>query len=390
VIPAVAVPVASAAALAVMRDRNFLWAAAQLLALVIPFLFLVTGLGARVRTACARIAGGRWLWTVVLFACAYLTMSALITLPFDYFRGHAGHHAAGWSPQTLPEWLAEEGVQLLVRLVAASLFAWIPYALIARSPRRWWLYGTIALVPVAFLALVVLPVWVAPLTTRYAPLADRLLEARIEGLAARCGVSHIPVFVGGDDTSVVGLGFTNRILLQSDLATAETPDQIEFTIGHELKHYVMGDNWKALAIVASVLFVGFWLGDRLGRAAIRRWSRRFGFSELSDPASLPLIVLIFTGYWLCVLPFFNLFARHIEIEADRFGLELTHQNQAAARIFAKDAESGLTPEWDTFFLIFRATHPSIGERIRLANTYEPWEEGAPLAYGNVCQRSDSH
>jgi STE24 endopeptidase len=149
----------------------------------------------------------------------------------------------------------------------------------------------------------------------------------------------------------------------------------------------MGDNWKALAIVASVLLVGFWLGDRLGGAAIRRWSRRFGFSELSDPASLPLIVLIFTGYWLCVLPFFNLFARHIEIEADRFGLELTHQNHAAAMIFAKDAESGLTPEWDTFFLVFRATHPSLGERIRLANTYQPWEQGLPSVYGGVC-RSD--
>jgi len=383
--PAVDVPAASAGALALMHNRNILWTAAQLLALAIPLLFLVTGLGARLRAACARLTGGRWFWTVSLFACAYLALSALITLPFDYYRSYFGLHAAGWSRQSLPHWLSDEGAQLVVRLIAALLFIWIPYRLIAARPRRWWLFGALALIPVAFLALVVLPVWVAPLTTHYTPLNDPKLEAKIEALAARCGVSHIPVFVGGDDTSVVGLGPTNRILLQSDLASAETPDQIEFTIGHELKHYVMGDNWKALAILAALLLGGFWLADRLGRAVLRRCSRRFGFSELSDPASLPLIVLIFTGYWLCVLPFFNLFARHIEIEADRFGLELTHENQATAMMFAKDAQSDLPPEWDAFFLTFRATHPSVGERIRFANTYKPWEQGVPLVYGDVCK-----
>ena len=45
---------------------------------------------------------------------------------------------------------------LAVRLILASLFIWIPYLLIAKSPRRWWLYCALALVPVAFLAMVAL------------------------------------------------------------------------------------------------------------------------------------------------------------------------------------------------------------------------------------------
>jgi STE24 endopeptidase len=146
-----------------------------------------------------------------------------------------------------------------------------------------------------------------------------------------------------------------------------------------LKHYVIGDNWKALAIIAAILLGGFWLTDRLGRAAIRRFSQRWGLAELSDPASFPLIAFIFTLIWLAILPFFNLFARHIEFEADRFGFELTHQNHAAAMIFAKDAQTGLAPDWDTFFLITQATHPSIAVRIEFANSYKPWEHGAPLS-----------
>jgi STE24 endopeptidase len=147
----------------------------------------------------------------------------------------------------------------------------------------------------------------------------------------------------------------------------------------------MGDNWKALAIIAGFLLAGFWLTDRLGRGAIRRFSPRWGFSELSDPASLPLIVFIFTFLWLAILPFFNMFSRHIELEADRFGLELTHQNHAAAMIFVRDAQTDLAPDWGTFFRISQATHPSIRERIEFANTYKPWEHGEPLRYSNVCK-----
>jgi STE24 endopeptidase len=388
IIPAdlpVPVPAATASALAGMRAENLHWAVAHLLALTIPLFFLFTGFAARLRRLCGSLSGGRWFWTVSLFACSYLLLAALIVMPLDLYVDYVLPRAAGHSDQTLLNWLNGEGVQVAVRLIVAALLIWLPYRLIERSPRRWWLYCALALVPFAFLALVALPVWVAPLTTSYKPLDDRPLQTKIESLAARCGVASLPVFVGGNDTTVVGLGPTNRIVLQSNLAQVETPDQIEFTVGHELKHYVMGDNWKALGIIAAILLGGFWLTDRLGRAAIRRFSSRWGFSELSDPASFPLIVFMFTFIWLAILPFFNLFARHIEFEADRFGLELTHQNRAAALIFAKDAQTGLAPDWDKFFLITQATHPSIAVRIEFANRYKPWEQGTPVVYSRVCK-----
>jgi STE24 endopeptidase len=381
----VAVPETTAAELARMRHGSIYWAAFRLLDLAIPLLILFTGFGARLRGKCESITGRRRFWTVTLFVCAYLVLATLIALPFDFYAGYVQAHATGQSDQSLPNWLKGEVAPLFVTLAVASLLIWLPYRLIVSNPRRWWLYCALALIPFAFLALVALPVWVKPLTTNFKPLDDRPFAARIEALAARCGAAQIPVFVGGNDTSVDGLGPTNRIVLQTNLAEVETPHQIEFTIGHELKHYVMGDNWKALAIITAFLLAGFWLTDRLGRAAIRRFSPRWGFSELSDPASFPLIVLLFTFLWLAILPFFNLFARHIELEADRFGLELTHQNHAAAMIFVKDAQTALAPDWGTFFLIFQATHPSIRERIEFANNYKPWEHGAPLVYGKVCR-----
>jgi STE24 endopeptidase len=382
----VEVPKATESLLVGERDANIRWAAFQLIALAIPLFFLFTGLGARLRRMCESISGRRWFWAVTLFICAYLILAALIALPFDYYVGYIQPHYSGWSHQSLPKVLKCDAAQLAVRLVLTSLLIWIPYRLIARSPRRWWLYCTLALMPFAFLVMVAWPVWVDPLTTAYKPLDDRAFEARIDALAARCGIAQIPVLVGGHSTGVTGLGPTNRIVLQTNLASVETPDQIVFTIGHELKHYVMGDNWKGLAIIAGCLLAGFWLTGRLGRAAIRRFSGRWGFSELSDPASFPLILFLLTFFWLAILPFFNLFARHIELEADRFGLELTHQNHEAAMVFVRDVQSGdVVPEWDTFFLIFQANHPSVAQRIEFANTYKPWEQGKQLVYGNVCK-----
>jgi STE24 endopeptidase len=382
---AVAVPPAPEGAAALMVERNWLWAESQLLLLAVPFLFLATRLGAGLRTACAKLARGNRFWTLTLFAIVYLILSAIVRAPFDYYRDYLSLRGTAGFDETAAGWALQEAVSLAAKVVVAGLFVWIPYTLIRRSPRRWWLYAAVALVPVAFLVLAVLPVWVAPLTASYQPLQDKALYADIEALAARCGVHDIPILVGGNDDTVVGLGPTKRIILDRDIFKNETPHQIRFTIGHELKHYVMGDNYKALAIIAVLLLTGFWLTHRIGRAVMARFGRWIGFQELSDPASLPLIVLIMTAYWLCVLPAFNWYGRSIEHEADRFGLELTHENRALAQIEAayitRDHDS---PDWDTFFLIFRATHPSDADRIRFANTYHPWAEGKPLVYGSVC------
>jgi STE24 endopeptidase len=68
------------------------------------------------------------------------------------------------------------------------------------------------------------------------------------------------------------------------------------------------------------------------------------------------------------------FSRHLEHEADRFGLELTHNNHAAATAFAKIQQNNLSIFWPgTIPRIWLFTHPSVGERIEFCNSYRPWE-----------------
>ena len=108
----------------------------------------------------------------------------------------------------------------------------------------------------------------------------------------------------------------------------------------ELRAHLLAMGARCERIV-GLAFAGLWLVDRIGRRWIARRHRRFGFGELSDPASLPLFVLTLSLLWLAVLPAFHWEARRIEGEADRFALELTHRNRAAAELFAGWANHGL-------------------------------------------------
>ncbi len=379
-------PAATPAAQALGNELALYWIAARLLALAIPLLLLVSGQGAALGARCLRLARGRRTLATAFFAAAFAGLSALFNLPLDYARHYVLPHALGWSHGTLAAWLVEQFVQAAVLVVAAAAFAWIPYAILRRSPRRWWAWSTVALAPVVLFALVVKPIWVDPLTTSYKPLRDASLASEIAGIAARCGVHDIPIVVGGNDTSVVGLGPTNRIVLQDDLTMSESAAQIRFTIGHELKHYVTGDNWKAFAIICMLLLCGFWATHRFGSLAVVRWHGRFGFDRLSDPASLPLLVFCFTFLWLLATPAFLAFSRHVELEADQFGLEATHENEAAASMFASwitPADTLADPGW--FERVFMSNHPSIGDRIRNAQAYHPWADGTAAKFAGECR-----
>ena len=90
---------------------------------------------------------------------------------------------------------------------------------------------------------------------------------------------------------------------------------------------------------------------------------------------------------LAVAPVVMAYSRFQEHEADAFALELTRTNHSAASAFAKLQQENLGVPWRSpFETLWRATHPSIGERIEFCNQYHPWTEGRPLAYGAYFRR----
>ena len=107
-------------------------------------------------------------------------------------------------------------------------------------------------------------------------------------------------------------------------------------------------------------------------------------SRLPKPDDFAL--LIFTLFSTVSQPMASTFSRHLEHQADVYGLEVIHglvpdSEQAAARAFQKLGEKGLAyPSPHPLHVLWTFDHPPIGERVAFALAYRPWDEGEPLSY----------
>ena len=384
----VQVPPPSPLAVSYYRTGNVLWGVDTVAGLAVPLLFLLTGLSARLRTGAMRW-GRRWLPGVMLYALLFTLVYAVCTLPLGYYEGFVRPHAYGLSNQSLEKWLTDGLKALGLTGAGLALVLWIPYLLLRRSPRRWWLYAGLATLPIATFFLIVAPVWIDPLFNQFGRLEDRTLEARILSLADRAGIPGSRVYQvrKSVDTKTVnayvtGVGTTKRIVLWDTILAKLSPDQIAFVMAHEMGHFVLH---HVLAIIVGstlVITLSLYVVHRAAGRIIARYGDRFGFHQLSDVASFPLLLLLGGGVSLVVSPAVLAYSRHQEHEADRFGLELTRDNRAAGTTFVKLQEENLTfPRPGPVYTFWRASHPSLADRVDFANHYRPWETGKPLRYG---------
>ena len=154
-------------------------------------------------------------------------------------------------------------------------------------------------------------------------------------------------------------------------------------MGHEMGHYVLGHVWKSILFFSALILVDALRDSPHGRLADRQIPAPLRLHETADVASLPLILLLFSAYFLLVTPVALAFSRHNEHESDRFGLEITRDNRAAATAFVKLQQENLgVPRPGLLVKLWRASHPPLGERIDFCNKYRPWERRA-ARYGEL-------
>jgi len=384
----VAVPEPSEQAMRYYRSGNVLWFVEQAWSIAVLVLLLVTGLSASLRNAARRI-GRNWFFTIVIYFVLFTVVTTIVDLPLSYYTEYVRQHAYGLSNQTFGKWFGDTLKSLGVACVVGALVMWVPYLLLRKSPRRWWLYTAIALVPFIVLANLVAPIWIAPLFNKFEPMQDKALEQKILSLAGRAGIEGSRVFQVNKsvDTKtlnayVAGLFGTKRIVLWDTTLKRMTDRELLFVMGHEMGHYVLHHVWQAIAFSVLILAASLYVAYRTADAVIARYGGRWGFTSLADVASLPLLLLLMSVFGLVVMPLELAFTRHVEHEADRFGLEITQTNHSAGTAFVKLQQDALAnPRPGLLYKIFRESHPPLGERIDFTNQYHPWTTGQPLEYG---------
>jgi Zn-dependent protease with chaperone function len=390
----IVVPAPSEKALSYYRSGNIIWTIEQILGLALPTLLLFTGLSARLRTFSARLAGGHFYPTMVVYLVVLSVLLFVVELPLSYYVGYAREHHYGLSTQRLSKWMGDQLKSQGVGVVVGALVLWVPYLLLARSPTRWWLWTGALSLPFFALVLLVTPIWVAPLFNKFGPMKDKALEGEVLATAALASVEGARVYEVDKsvDTEkvnayVTGVGNTKRIVLWDTLLARLTPRQIRFVVGHELGHYVLGHVLTSIFISTALAILGLYGAHRTADLLLARFGARFGFQHLADVASLPLLMLLLSIFSLFIGPAMLALSRYHEHEADRFALELTRDNQAGASAFvALQRQNLAVPRPGALYRLFRASHPPIGDRVDFINQYRPWALGQPGRYDDRFRR----
>jgi len=346
----------------------------------ILILVLQTGISARIRDVAARAV--QWRFVVALLYC--VLMGLIITafeFPLSFYQGFVVPHQFDLTNQSVASWLADFGKGVAVDLMIVSFLA--AFALVGiRRVRRWWIALWLVSIPLTILGVVVTPLIIDPLFNKFEPLQDQVLRRDLLSEASRAGIEGSRVYQVNKSKQtktmnayVTGIGPSKRIVMWDTLLAKMDHDEILAVMGHEMGHYVLHHVWKAVGFGIAVSMITFFFGQKICERGVARWGARWGANDCADPAALPWLLLVASLIMFAGSPVTSGFSRQIEHQADKFGLELTHLNEATASAFVKFAEdSKQDPNPPRLIEWWRYSHPAAQRRIDFALSYRPWEK----------------
>jgi Zn-dependent protease with chaperone function len=364
---------------------------------IILALWLLTsfGAGAAIRNLAARVSHRPWVQGLIV-APVWLLILTLLGLPVEFLMQHVDL-TYGISVEPWSMWWADFGKSLVLTLAFGTIVLSVLYALMRRSPRRWWLWFWILALPIEVAAIFVIPVVIDPWFDHFSPLAkaDPALVGQLERVAARGHLAIPPsrmfvmdasAKVTGPNAYVTGFGASKRIVVWDTTLHELPPDEILGTYGHEQGHYVLQHIPKGLAFSAVVMFVFFWIASVLLRWLVRRNGDQWRILSLDDWSSLGLVLLVVTVLGFFADPVGNAFSRHIEHQADVYGQEVIHglvpgPQATMTQSFQRLGELWLdVPDPNRFLVFWTYSHPPTSDRMSFAAHYDPWAPGKHPRY----------
>lgn len=346
-----------------------------LVAILVDWVLLHTGLSARWRAFAERITKRTWL-VPALYAIPYIVVSTLILLPWSLYVEYFREKHYGLMNLSLPDWLSEHAIGSLIGLILMALFLIVLFMVIRRSPKRWWMWGTGVTALFLMVGMVLAPVFISPLFNDYTPMEEGPLRDRILSMAEAYDVPADNIYVFDQSkqhdrisANVSGLFGTMRISLNDNLLNRSTPEEIEAVMGHELGHYVLNHIAISMLILTTIFGLGLYFISRAVPYLLRRYGEYWGIRDISDPAVLPVFGIALSFFFFLAQPAINTLIRVNESQADAFGLEAARQPDGFASIAMKLSEyRKIEPGALEEMLLF--DHPSGRTRVRMAMNWK--------------------
>jgi Zn-dependent protease with chaperone function len=342
--------------------------------LAVLYLLLRTKASAKLRDLAERTRAAAPVYVMFL-----VLVTTLLDFPLAFYEGYVVPHQYDLTNESLAMWLGDEAKGLGVGLIISALVGGL-ILLAIRKIKRWWIVAWLGSIPLILIGVLITPLVIDPIFNKFEPLKDPVLGRDLLAEAGRAGIPHSRVYQVDKSKQtkemnayVTGIGPSARIVMWDTLLQKLDHDEVLAVMGHEMGHYVLNHLWKGIAFSVALSFFIFWIGQILYERGLERWGSRWGIRDVrGDPAALPWLLILSTVITFLISPVTSGFSRHIEHQADVFGLELTHFNEPMASAFVKFAEdSKADPRPPRFIEWWRYSHPSLGRRIDFVLSYKP-------------------
>jgi STE24 endopeptidase len=294
--------------------------------LLVCVVFITTGLSQKLRDIAKRISHRPWLYTAI-YAAFWLVVAELLSLPWALYTDYFREHAYGLSNLSLGAWFGEGGKDLLVSLVIVPWIITGIFTAVRKAGETWWLRAGVAGFGVILLLMMIAPVLISPLFNDYKPLAEGPVKSAIFSLARanQIPTDNVVYFDASKQTTrvsanVSGFAGTTQVSLNDNLLLKTSLPEIKAVMGHEMGHYVLNHSLRLAVYFSLVILFGFWFVHVVLDKVLARIGPKYGITDRTDPAVLPIAIAVFSFLMLLLTPVTNSIVRQAEKEADLYGL----------------------------------------------------------------------
>ena len=309
----------------------------------------------------------------LLLVAAFAVLSAVLDLPFEYYRQFVLEERFGFNKMSVKLWIADGIKGAAVGAVIGLPLLWVVLTLMESTGSLWWFWTWLVWSGFQLLMMVLYPSVIAPLFNKFTPLSDESLKSRIEGLMARVGFASKGLFVmDGSRRSAhgnayfSGFGAAKRIVFFDTLIERLAPHEIEAVLAHELGHFKLRhiDTRMVVMFALSLALLAYlkeqsWFYTGLGVTPL--------LDGPNDAMALLLFMLVLPIFTFVFGPLSAITSRKHEFEADAFAAKHSDAGYLISALVKmyEDNASTLTP--DPLHSAFYDSHPPASVRIAHLN-----------------------
>lgn len=355
-------------------DGLKVWGLQLILSFVIPLFFLTSKLSQLISISSGSKRG--LVLSGFIYGLVFFGLIFLINLPLNFYSSFYLSHKYGLSNQTLLRWLELNIKGFLVNDLVVALLIWVPYYIIFNSPKSWWLQLGILAIPVIIFMVFISPFIIDPIFNNYTSIENDNLGQEIGVLLERSGIGEADIYKvdKSKDTKTMnaymtGIFKSKRIVLWDTTINNLTEEEVLSITAHEIGHYVKGHIWQSILFNSVGTILILFLVFRSSNWILTASNGSFGFKNLYNYASLPLIILMLNVFTFFGEPISSLVSRKMEVEADTYEISLTQDRESAITAMEKLYVQSLgIPRPSNIYKWWYHTHPPLEERVEFYKT----------------------